>query len=322
MLNSFVGNSKISGFENGHKESSLFGIHLSCTFSPNGDSVLICDYLNHCIRQLDIESGIVSTFAGTPREKGFANGSSNEAKFFYPFCCKYSPDGSIVLVCDKGNNCIRRIDVKTREVSVLAGMPGIPGFTNGNKETALFNAPCSLTFFPDGRNVLICEPSQHCIRSICIETGHVSNFAGKPGKFGLRNGNKNQALFKTPSNATFTPDGKSVLICDSWNGCIRSICLKTENVTTMDSLRYLVKCPVDCDFSHDGTKLFICDWEFYFVRAIDLKTKQYENIYDTISRNDNAKFFFYKPDSLACNPTGNNMLVCRSANSCIFNAII
>ncbi|WP_353195651.1 IPT/TIG domain-containing protein [Parapedobacter defluvii] len=62
---------------------------------------------NQCIRQINPRGWEVSTFAGAP-ERGYADGSLDEARFNNPTGVAVGPDGSIYVV-DANNHSIRKI---------------------------------------------------------------------------------------------------------------------------------------------------------------------------------------------------------------------
>jgi DNA-binding beta-propeller fold protein YncE len=205
------------GNRNGPKEQARFDYPLFATFSFDGTYVLVCEHNTNRIRKIDLKSGKVSTFAGIPDKFGSTNGPKEQAMFDFPTSLTFSPDGTFILVCDFGGHCIRKIDLKSGQVSTFAGVPIEKGSRNGLKEYATFYSPRRLTFSPDGTFVLVCSKNGQCIRKICLKSGLVSTFAGIPDQAGYRNGPKEQALFKSPRNIIFSKNKKFVIICDRTN---------------------------------------------------------------------------------------------------------
>jgi hypothetical protein len=72
--------------------------------------MLISDWGNFCIRKICMKSGIVSTFAGTPNERGSRNGPKEQALFTEITKILFSPDGKFVFICDSNN--LRLIKIK------------------------------------------------------------------------------------------------------------------------------------------------------------------------------------------------------------------
>ena len=77
-------------------------------------SILVADTGNHCIRRLyqTKEGWITETIAGTPTVPGNKHGSSQVAQFHFP--CKVKvQDDSTFFVIDRGNTCIKKVELYT-----------------------------------------------------------------------------------------------------------------------------------------------------------------------------------------------------------------
>jgi hypothetical protein len=86
----------------------------------------------------------VTTFAGILRRPGLINGQKEQALFNRPLSLAFSPCCTYVLVCDSYNSCIRKICLKSGQVTTFAGIPGEHGFRNGPKEQATFLLPIDI----------------------------------------------------------------------------------------------------------------------------------------------------------------------------------
>jgi WD40 repeat protein len=142
-------------FQNGPKKQAIFNLPTSITLSPDCTYMLVCDYWNHCVRKICLESKQVSTFAGNPKGRYFRNGSKEQALFMYPKFCIFSPDGTYILICDE--HVIRKICVKSGQVSTFCGNPNEKGLRNGPKEQAIFDSITSLAFSKCGKFLIICD---------------------------------------------------------------------------------------------------------------------------------------------------------------------
>lgn len=96
------------------KFSFADGIGTVATFNAPGaialdgkGNLFVADYFNNCIRRVT-PSGEVRKIAGS-LEKGFRDGSSSEARFFYPFGIAVDTEGTI-YVGDQFNHRIRKIN--------------------------------------------------------------------------------------------------------------------------------------------------------------------------------------------------------------------
>ncbi len=116
----------------------------------------VADTLNNRIRVIDLESGEITTVAGTG-EAGFGGdgGPALSAKLNSPHKLTFGPDGRL-YVGDQLNNRIRAIDLKKGTITTVAGN-GKQGF-NGDgmpPEDTQLNKPIGVSFDQDGAMYVI-----------------------------------------------------------------------------------------------------------------------------------------------------------------------
>ncbi len=89
-------------------------------FDRDGN-LFFTDMPEHVIRRIDRKTGIITTIAGTG-QPGFSGdgGPAIKAQFRQPHSIALAPDGAL-LICDIGNNRIRRVDFKTGLIATFAG---------------------------------------------------------------------------------------------------------------------------------------------------------------------------------------------------------
>jgi DNA-binding beta-propeller fold protein YncE len=167
----------------------------------------------------------VATLLGTG-----APGSS-DTQVNNPYGMAIGPDGGLYF-CDLDNQRIRRLDLKTRRVTTIAG-DGQRGYRGdgGPAIEASLNMPHELVFDAAG-NIYVAERDNHVIRKIDRRTGIISTVAGtgKPG-FGGDGGPGAQAQLRQPHSVLMDRDG-TLLICDIGNHRIRRLDLATGVITT------------------------------------------------------------------------------------------
>jgi sugar lactone lactonase YvrE len=86
------------------------------------DGVLyVADTLNHCIRAIDLETGVVQSIAGTG-EAGYSGdgGAATEAQLNQPLDIEFGPDG-LLYIADRFNNAIRALDVEAGIIDTVVG---------------------------------------------------------------------------------------------------------------------------------------------------------------------------------------------------------
>jgi streptogramin lyase len=148
---------------------------------PDG-AIWFCEYTGQRVRRIAAD-GTIETIAGTG-EKGYTGdgGPALNATFNLPHEIRFDQSGDLFVV-DMANHAIRKIDMKTKIISTLAGN-GQPGYAGdgGPPSSAQFNMPHSIQFSPQG-DLYICDIKNHVVRKIDMKTNVISTFAGT-GKAG------------------------------------------------------------------------------------------------------------------------------------------
>lgn len=140
-----------------------------------------------------------------------------------------APDGDVVIA-DRGNNRIRRIDVDTMTISLVAGT-GVAGGDDGPVASATFAGPKDVAVAPDG-TIYVADEITNNVRRIAA--GQVTRFAGDfgPGSFGGDGGAATSALLNSPDGVAVGPDG-AVYIADTGNNRVRRVDPDSGIITTV-----------------------------------------------------------------------------------------
>jgi sugar lactone lactonase YvrE len=157
--------------------------------------------------------GNVTTVAGGAME-GFGDGS--KALFNSPSAIAIAPDGNLIIA-DTGNNRIRRLTL-TGEASTVAG----------DGTAAQFNGPIGVAV--DARGLIYVADSYNDRIRLITPDGQVSTVAGQ-GTPGYADGDRNTALFDTPSGIVVANDN-SLIVADTGNDRLRRIS-PDGNITTL-----------------------------------------------------------------------------------------
>lgn len=204
-------------------------------------SIYFTDAGDHNRIQKLTPDGNVTTIAGGAAE-GFGDGVGDKALFNSPSAIAIAPDGNFIIA-DTGNNRIRRL-TPTGEVSTVAG-DGIAGYGDGSANKAQFNGPIGVTV-DTGGNIYVADSYNDRIRQI-TPNGEVSTVAGK-GTPGFADGDRNTALFDTPSGIVVANDN-SLIVADTGNDRLRRIS-PDGNVTTL--LVTDLSNPIGLAITHDN----------------------------------------------------------------------
>lgn len=195
------------------------GMH-SLAVAANGD-IYVADTWNSRIRKIDATTGTVAPFAGTG-EKGFSGdgGPAEKARFGNVYCVAFDFKGNALYIADLDNRRIRKIDMRTRVVTTVAGngQRGVPE-DGADAHSAPLVDPRAVAVDARG-NVYILERSGHALR-VVEPNGKVRTVAGtgKAGDSG-DGGDARQATLNGPKHLCIDLEG-NVLIADTENHRIR-----------------------------------------------------------------------------------------------------
>jgi sugar lactone lactonase YvrE len=167
----------------------------------------------------------VSTLIGTGKA-GFSDQEVNN-----PYGVLIGPDRALYF-CDLDNQRIRRLDVKTRRTTTIAGS-GARAYSGdgGPAMAAALNMPHEIVF-DSRRNLYIAERDNHVIRKVDAKTGVISTVAGTGAAgFSGDGGPGSQAQLRQPHSIALDSRGR-LLICDIGNHRIRQLDLSSGLIDT------------------------------------------------------------------------------------------
>jgi DNA-binding beta-propeller fold protein YncE len=157
---------------------------------------------------------------------GSENGQINN-----PYGLVTGPDGAL-YICEIGNHRVGRLDLKTKQYTIVAGTAKMGYSGDGGPATkAELNEPYEIRFDRAG-NMFFVEMKNNIVRRVDKKTGTISTVAGtgKPG-FSGDGGPANKAQFNQPHSIAFDPKGR-LLICDIANHRVRRVDMKTGIIET------------------------------------------------------------------------------------------
>jgi DNA-binding beta-propeller fold protein YncE len=191
------------------------GMH-GLAVGPDG-RVYLADTWNNRVRTYDPKTGKVAAFAGTG-QKGYAGdgGPAADAEFGGVFSLSFDPAGTALYLADLDNRRVRRIDMKSKKVSTVAG--------TGQKGVPADGEPAAAEPLVDPRavaadkagNVYVLERGGHALR-VVGKDGRIRTVVGT-GKAGVGGvpGPARQAELNGPKHLCVDRDG-TVLIADTEN---------------------------------------------------------------------------------------------------------
>ncbi len=149
----------------------------SIQFGPDGH-LYICDIGNHVIRQVHMNSGIISTYAGTGKA-GITpdNSPLKGTPLKGPRSLDFDRQGNLWLATREGNQ-VFKFDLSAGKIHHVAGT-GASGFTGngGPARLATLKGPKGIAIDADG-NVWLADTESHSVRMVNAKTGNLELIAG------------------------------------------------------------------------------------------------------------------------------------------------
>jgi PKD repeat protein len=201
VFTTVAGNYSFSGDHvDGLTSAAYFNTPTDIAINSSGE-MYICDFGNEVIRK--ISAGKVTTIAGKPKTSGDAIGT--DARFYAPTGIFLESD-DYMLIADRNNKKIKRLNLKTNEVT--------------NVVTSGLNMPSDVVAV-NGR-IFIAD--QYCIKVFDGTTLKV--YAGQEAEMGYTDGAASSAKFGLINLFAYRKADSAFYICDQVNNVIRRLTLQ------------------------------------------------------------------------------------------------
>jgi DNA-binding beta-propeller fold protein YncE len=180
--------------------------------------LLICDIGNHRIRQVDMNTGIIETFAGTGEPKLTPDGSPRAGTPLNgPRAIDFGASGELYVVLREGN-AVYRLENGRWQRFAGTGEKGYSG-DGGDAKLAKLSGPKAICCAKDA--VFIADTESHTIRRIARD-GTISTIAGTGERGDGPTGDPLRCKLSRPHGVYIDPSGH-VYISDSESHRIRVI---------------------------------------------------------------------------------------------------
>jgi thiol-disulfide isomerase/thioredoxin len=200
--------------------------------SAAGYDVVVADTASHALRGVRLDTGEVTTVAGTGRQwmQGDPQPAEGDPRtpLSSPWDVAWSPVLRQVVVAMAGIHQLWLFDPVAPSVGVWAGTSN-EGLLDGPLATAWFAQPSGLA--ADGDRLWLADAETSSLR--VVADGTVTTAVGQGlFDFGHVDGPAARALLQHPLGVTVLPDG-SVAVSDTYNGAVRRYDPVTGEVTTL-----------------------------------------------------------------------------------------
>jgi DNA-binding beta-propeller fold protein YncE len=149
----------------------------SIALDPTGRRLLICDIGNHRVRQVDLATGVITTFAGTGERQTTPDGAALAGTPLNgPRTLAFDRGGTLYLALREGN-AIYRIDRQTMTIHHVAGT-GEQGYSGdgGPARAARLAGPKGLALSRE--RLYVADTENHVVRQIDLKTGVIRTTIG------------------------------------------------------------------------------------------------------------------------------------------------
>ncbi len=219
------------GGDGGPATAAMLNMPHEIQFDERGD-LYIVERDNHAVRKVDMQTGVITTVAGTG-EAGFSGdgGSADQAQLRAPHSIVFTPDGKL-LICDIGNHRIRRVDPATGAIETWAGTGEREPTPDGAPLAGTpLNGPRAMALDPDGNLYLALREGNAIYRiDLAAETIHHVAGTGEQGYTG-DGGQAREATLAGPKGLAYAAGG-TLYVADTENHVIRRINVTTGIIST------------------------------------------------------------------------------------------
>ena len=270
----------------------------------SGQKLFISDSNHNRILLADSNGHVMETIGSG--HIGVNDGKFSEATFNHPQgMCLVDEN---LFVADTENHAIRKIDLKNKTVTTVAGTgkQAAPFATPGDPMTTHLNSPWDLAAFEN--KIFIAMAGSHQIWMYDLDENQIGPFAGT-GQESRVDGPLASSCFAQPSGLAI--DGHKLYVADSETSAIRKIDLGTGEVTTLVGIALFdfgdedgsgdqVRLQHPIGVHAYGGKLFIADTYNHKIKFLDPSTRTCMTVLGTgkpgrSTGNDPA---FYEPCGL------------------------
>jgi len=199
-----------------------------------GYHAVVADTAGHRLRGLDLNTGEVSTIAGTGNQwrDGTDTGKALDIDLTSPWDVVWWGPAGGVVVAMAGNHTLSVFDPVSGDIRRFAGTT-VEGLRDGDVHEAFFAQPSG--FAADGQKLWFVDAETSALRwiepsgeSFAVHTAIGADLF----TFGHADGPAGQALLQHPLGLAVLPDGR-IAIADTYNGAIRRYDSFTRDVTTL-----------------------------------------------------------------------------------------
>jgi sugar lactone lactonase YvrE len=222
----------------------------------------IADTMNHRVRKVDVNSGIITTVAGTGHRRfNGDNGPAAIAAINEPVALVVD-NFDHLFIADQGNHRVRMVELETGIITTYAGTGDAGYIGDGMKATdSALSGPSGLALCVDG-NLYIADTFNNRIRRVDAGSGIIHTVVGDGGNYRYQEGTEGVSCsISRPHGITLDLEN-NILLTDSDSHLIRRWNRDKKIVTCVAGTG-------SCGFNGDGVSPIQSSLNFPFGVAVD-----------------------------------------------------
>jgi len=218
--------SGVPGFADGPADRAAF--QQPQGMARSGSTLYVADTENHAIRSIDLESGIVTTLAGTGEQalRPGTGGPGRSTPLSSPW--DLALEDRILYMAMAGTHQIWTLDLDRGTVAPFAGT-GREGLLDGSRAEAWFAQSSGLTIL--NGHLYVADSEVSAVRDIDLESGRVTTLVGEDlFVFGDQDGEAEVVRLQHPLG--ITGRDRILFIADSYNNKVKRLDPERRAVAT------------------------------------------------------------------------------------------
>jgi len=218
--------SGVPGFADGPADRAAF--QQPQGMARSGSTLYVADIENHAIRSIDLESGIVTTLAGTGEQalRPGTGGPGRSTPLSSPW--DLALEDRILYMAMAGTHQIWTLDLDRGTVAPFAGT-GREGLLDGSRAEAWFAQSSGLTIL--NGHLYVADSEVSAVRDIDLESGRVTTLVGEDlFVFGDQDGEAEVVRLQHPLG--ITGRDRILFIADSYNNKVKRLDPERRAVAT------------------------------------------------------------------------------------------
>ncbi|TFG15740.1 MAG: redoxin domain-containing protein [Promethearchaeota archaeon] len=281
-----IGNGQ-KGFKDSNFDEAQFNLPQGIAYRDK--KLYVADTENHLIREINFNTNIVKTIAGTGKQGFIRNYNGDPLNISLSSPWDLAINEQFLYIAMAGTHQIWVLDLDKNIIRNFAGS-GREDIIDGELDEAALAQPSGLALDKENYKLYFADSEVSGLRFIDLKNKLVKTLIGKGlFKFGMKEGPFNQALLQHPLGVDV--EHNRIYIADTYNHAIRIADLETQQLTNLIFRPRKGICKIgdkNCDqlplfepndVVYYNNKLYIADTNNHLIRIFDFKDMKLKDLY-------------------------------------------